>query len=96
MVAVLVIMGVKNGSMLLNHVSGISADNLVTILWSSGIEQSHWGEKASPAVAFDASWLAMRFGQYKDGAVPSICQLAEAFLCQSVDIHIVTDGLHQT
>ena len=37
----------------------------------------------------------MRFGQYKEGAVPSICQLVEAFLCQDVDIHVVT-GLHQT
>ena len=78
-VAVLSIMGIKNGSMLLNHVGGISMNNLITILQH---QASQCCEKASPAVAFDVNWLAQRFGQYKVGPVPSIFQFAEAFLCQ--------------
>ena len=70
---------------------GISIYNLITILQHHA---SHWSEKASPAVAFDANCLAQRFGQYKGGSIPSICQFAQAFLCWGVDIHVVTDGLH--
>ena len=83
-------MGIKNGSMLLYHVGGISMNNLITILQH---QASHCCEKASPAVAFDVNWLAQRFGQYKVGPVPSIFQFAEAFLCQGVDVHVLTDGL---
>ena len=38
----------------------------------------------------------MRFGQYKDGPMHPICQLAERFPLQGVDVQIVSDGLHQT
>ena len=56
--AVLSIMCIKNGSMLLNHISGILIDNLITILQHYA---SCWSEKASPAVAFDVNWLAQMF-----------------------------------